>query len=76
MSSISGREIQVVGHTDPKPIKEPFLSKFPSNWELSTGRASAVVRFLESECGVDPRPLKAAGRPFHEPIAPNEAEAH
>jgi len=74
LSSISGREIQVVGHTDPRPIKEEFLSKFPSNWELSTGRASTVVRFLESECGVDPRFLKAAGRAFYEPIASNETE--
>lgn len=74
LSLISGREIQVVGHTDPTPIKEEFRYRFPSNWELSTARASTVVRFLESQCGVNPRLLRAAGRAHHEPMASNDLE--
>lgn len=43
--SAKGASIVVEGHTDTTPI---VTSKFPSNWELSSARASAVVRILES----------------------------
>ncbi|NQV54455.1 MAG: OmpA family protein [Rhodospirillales bacterium] len=38
--------LNIEGHTDDQPIK---TSRFPSNWELSAGRASTVVRFFETE---------------------------
>ena len=49
--------IQVEGHTDKRPIQ---TLQFPSNWELSTARASTVVNFLISK-GVDPSRLSARG---------------
>ena len=49
--------IDVEGHTDYTPISTP---QFPSNWELSAARATAVVRFLISR-GVEPDRLKAVG---------------
>lgn len=49
--------IEVEGHTDDTPISTP---KFPSNWELSSARAAAVVRFLISR-GVPPSRLRAVG---------------
>jgi chemotaxis protein MotB len=59
--------ITVEGHTDPLPIQS---SRFPSNWELSTARASSVVRFL-IERGLLPRRLTAAGYAALHPIASN-----
>ena len=52
-------EIQVNGHTDTTPIGTAL---FPTNWELSTSRASRVVRQLISG-GIDPNEIKlvAAG---------------
>ena len=44
---------------------------FPSNWELSTARALAVVRYLQ-ENGVDPSRLAGAGYGQYQPIAPND----
>ena len=49
--------LQVNGHTDIRPIASPT---FPSNWELSTARAIAVVRYLVRR-GVSPQRLVAAG---------------
>lgn len=62
--------IIVEGHTDPLPISN---LRFPSNWELSSSRASSVVRlFVES--GVAPSRLTAAGYADQRPVAPNDTE--
>ncbi len=62
--------ITVEGHTDSRPIA---TGAYPSNWELSTGRASSVVRFLIHH-RVAPRRLTAAGQAALHPIAPNSTE--
>ena len=53
------RQIHVIGHTDNVPIRSSARNRFPSNWELSTARATAAVRFLCENAGVDPRRLGA-----------------
>jgi len=63
--------IHVVGHTDNVPIKPSARNRFPSNWELSTARATAAVRFLTEQAGVDPRRLGAVGYGEFRPIADN-----
>jgi len=50
-------QVTVEGHTDDAPIN---TSLFPSNWELSTARAAAVVRFFLDE-GISAQKLRAAG---------------
>ncbi len=50
-------QVTVEGHTDDAPINTPL---FPSNWELSTARAAAVVRFFLEE-GISAQKLRAAG---------------
>ncbi len=59
--------VEVEGHTDSIPIS---TSKFPSNWELSTARASSVVRYFISK-GINPERLKASGYADTKPIASN-----
>lgn len=49
--------LQVDGHTDRRPIA---TARFPSNWELSTARALAIVKFLRSQ-GIPPERLAATG---------------
>lgn len=61
-------QIYVEGHTDNQPIS---TSKFPSNWELSSARALAVVRLLEAR-GVPPEQLAAVGHGEHDPIEFND----
>jgi len=60
--------LQVDGHTDNKPIKSP---QFPSNWELSTARAIAVVKFL-NEQGIANENLVAAGYGEYQPLSPTD----
>ena len=71
LKNVKGRIIRVEGHTDNVPIK---TAKFPSNWELSSARAIAVVRILQG-AGVDPGLLSAAGYAQFQPIATNDTPA-
>jgi chemotaxis protein MotB len=60
-------QILVEGHTDDIPVSTP---QFPSNWELSTARAAAVVRYF-LEMGIAPQRLRAAGYADTFPKVPN-----
>lgn len=71
LKSYPNRQIHVIGHTDNVPIKAGARNRFPSNWELSTARANAAVRFLSETGGVDPRRLGAVGYGEFHPIADN-----
>lgn len=72
LKGIKDKQIQVEGHTDNVPIGPALRDKFPTNWELSTQRATQVVRYLEQEVGIDPRLLSAAGYSEFRPVATNE----
>jgi chemotaxis protein MotB len=60
--------VQVEGHTDTTPINTPI---FPSNWELSTGRATSIVHYMIEQGEIDPVRLSAAGYAFYHPVALN-----
>ena len=64
-------QVMVEGHTDTVPIAG---SVFPTNWELSTARASRVVRFLIAQ-GVASRRLSAAGYAYLHPLSSNVTAA-
>ena len=66
------RAILVEGHTDNVPIGGELKSKFPSNWELSTARATAAVKYLQDYGGVTPERLSAIGYSEYHPIASND----
>jgi chemotaxis protein MotB len=63
-------EFMVEGHTDTKPYDHPGPIK--DNWDLSTKRATSVVRILQKDYGLDPAHITAAGRGEYVPIAPND----
>jgi len=60
--------LQIEGHTDRRPINTP---QYPSNWELSTARAMAVVRVLR-DAGIPPEHLAATGYGEYHPIDPRD----
>jgi chemotaxis protein MotB len=70
LREVKDRNFLVVGHTDDVPI---HTNRFPSNWELSAGRAIAVTHLL-LESGLAPRALGIAGHGEFDPIAPNDGD--
>jgi chemotaxis protein MotB len=60
--------IRIEGHTDTVPI---HTAKFRSNWELSTARATEIVRLLIVQYSYDPARLAAAGYAEFHPVADN-----
>jgi chemotaxis protein MotB len=62
--------VQVEGFTDNVPINSV---RYPTNWELSTARASAIVKHLAAK-GVAPERLSAVGYGEYQPVAPNDSE--
>jgi chemotaxis protein MotB len=64
-------EFMVEGHTDDIPFSRPPLV---DNWDLSTKRATTVVRMLQKQYGMDPAKMAAAGRAEYHPIADNTNE--
>jgi chemotaxis protein MotB len=71
LKTTTDRIIRVEGHTDDVAISERLRGTFPSNWELSTARATNVVRFLQDSVGMDPARLQAVGLSAYHPIASN-----
>jgi chemotaxis protein MotB len=70
LRSVSLKRFQVAGHTDSQPITTETKKTYPTNWELSTARAIAVVKLLVTD-GVDPAVLSAAGYGPFDPVASN-----
>jgi chemotaxis protein MotB len=64
--------IVIEGHTDNVPLRAYLMKRFPSNWELSTARASAVAHFFEEKGEIDPQRLSACGYSYHRPVAAND----
>ena len=62
-------EIRVEGHTDNIPIATPL---YPSNWELSSARATTVARYLAEHDEIAASRLSAAGFGEFHPVAPND----
>lgn len=70
VAAVLGQEeeaIEVEGHTDDIPIA---TAQFPSNWELSSARASSVVRMMIDN-GVPAKRLTVVGLASNQPLVPN-----
>jgi chemotaxis protein MotB len=69
LRGVQGKVVRVEGHTDDVPTSTS--GPFPTNWELSTARALAVVHFLQ-DAGVDPTRMSGVGFSEYQPVAPND----
>ena len=66
-----GMPIRIEGHTDNVPIHN---ARYDSNWELSTARATEIVKLLITNYGITPNRLSASGYGEYFPIASNRTE--
>ncbi len=73
LKDVKDKRIQVEGHTDNVQIVSSLKKRFPTNWELSTARATEVVRYLQ-DGGIDPHILSATGYAEYMPVAPNDTD--
>ena len=64
-------EFMVEGHTDNVPYHQGVLL---DNWDLSVKRATTIVRVLQTEYGIPPARMTAAGRSEYVPVATNDTE--
>jgi chemotaxis protein MotB len=71
LATMEDRQIRVEGHTDSTPISGESAEHYPTNWELSTARATSVVRFFE-EHGIAGDRLAAVGYGPYHPVASND----
>ncbi|MBU8934575.1 MAG: flagellar motor protein MotB [candidate division Zixibacteria bacterium] len=62
--------IRIEGHTDDRSITS---SRYPSNWELSSDRATQVVRYFVEDHGCSPDRISALGYGKYRPIRPNNS---
>jgi chemotaxis protein MotB len=74
LAKMSDRRILIEGHTDNVPIGETLRSVFPTNWELSTARATEVVKYLIAETKLPAGRLSAVGRADTAPVSSNATE--
>ncbi len=71
LANIPNKHIRIEGHTDNVPIKSPL---YPSNWELSSARATNVLRILVDKAGIDPKLISAVGYGEFTPLVPNDSD--
>lgn len=69
LATLESQIVEVGGHTDDTPLSEATQERFPTNWELSTARATHVVRFLQDECSIPGDRLVAAGYSQYRPAS-------
>lgn len=71
-NNVEDRNIGIEGHTDSEPIQH---SKWKSNWELSTSRATSVLHYLVDTKGINPKRVAAIGYGEYRPVASNDTAA-
>jgi len=71
--AVPGNNIRIEGHTDNDPIK---TSLYPSNWELSSARATNVLRRLVDTAGIKPNVISSVGYGEFRPKVPNTSEVN
>jgi chemotaxis protein MotB len=72
LNKFPDKALQIAGHTDNVQISSRLKKRYPSNWELSTARATSVVHFLQDKVGLKGERLIAAGYSEYQPVSSNE----
>lgn len=63
--------VTIEGHTDSIPIS---TATYKDNWDLSTARATSIVRIISTDYGFDPSRITASGKGMHHPVRENDTD--
>lgn len=74
LATLPNKNIQVEGHTDNNPIYGRLQHQYPTNWELSTARATTVLRYLIEQTGMNPKDFSATGYAETRPAVANDSD--
>lgn len=74
LKNVTDKQIRIEGHTDNVPIGAKIKGRFPTNWELSTARATSVIRYLIENGGVGRANISAGGYADTRPVASNDTD--
>jgi chemotaxis protein MotB len=74
LKDVRDRQIHISGHTDNVQIGPSLRGRFNTNWELSTARATSVVRYLVDHADIAPQLLTAVGHAYTKPVADNDSD--
>ncbi len=74
LATLPNKNIQVEGHTDNNPIYGRLQQQYPTNWELSTARATTVLRYLIEQTRMNPTDFAATGYADTRPAVTNDTE--
>ncbi|MBN1958170.1 MAG: OmpA family protein [Desulfuromonadales bacterium] len=72
LNKFPDKALRIEGHTDNVQISSRLIERYPTNWELSTARATSVVHFLQDEVGLPGERLIASGQSEYSPVADNQ----
>ena len=67
LQNLPNAEFLIIGHSDARPIVSSWAENYPSNWELSSARASKVVQYFV-DLGVSAEQMTAAGKAANSPV--------
>jgi chemotaxis protein MotB len=73
MLIVQPNHVRIEGHTDDTPI---HTDRYPSNWQLSTDRATNVIMYWADQRTLPPDRLSAAGYGQYRPVVPNDSPEH
>lgn len=65
-------DIEIEGHTDNRPVIVNGVRKYESNWELGSGRALSVLKYLSDRTVISNEFYSITSYGEHKPIAPND----
>ena len=71
---LDGRQIGIEGHTDNQVVGKRLQNQYATNWELSSARATNVLRYLQEALKIPGSQLFAVGYGSHHPAADNSTE--
>lgn len=74
LGTLTGKFIQVEGHTDDVPIADEYKWKIPNNWALGARRAINVTIYLMDKFSIDPQRIAVMSFSKYRPLVPNTNE--